>query len=165
MENEEFAALVADEVKNKASDEDVEYLRRSDNLVRWQEALFTLLSNLNSQIEEINSAEAASSRRYKEMGNEGVRLLVNSSKEYEDRRRKITRFKFHVEVKLDNVTRMINVIDEASVEKQASLAAFYKRAIMKHREVIDELEYDFSEADEALWECLSGNWTFDSIKK
>lgn len=165
MEDEEFAALVADEVKNKASNDDVEFLRQPENLVRWQEALFTLLSNLNTQIQEINAAEESSSKRYKEMGNEGVRLLIQSIKEYEERRKKISRFKFHVEVRLDNVTRMINVLDESSVEKQASLAAFYQRAIMKHRELLDELEYDFSEVDEALWEALSGNWTFDSIKK
>lgn len=164
MEDEEFAALVADEVKNKASDQDVEYLRRSDNLVRWQQALFQLLQNLANQIDDINSAEASASNRYKQMGNDGTRLLIQSVKEYEDRRKKITRFKFHVEIKLDNVTRMINVIDEDSVEKQASLAAFYKRAIMKHRDLMQELDYDFSDVDEALWEALTGNWTFDSIR-
>ena len=53
IDDETFARLVADNVKNKTSVAQNKFLELPDNNSRWQEALNSLVGTLNDQINEI----------------------------------------------------------------------------------------------------------------
>ena len=162
MQDDAFARLVAEEVKNKVSEQQREYLRLPDNWGRWQRALLALIENLNSQIDEISDSEKNATERYSNLGEDGLRLITESMAEYEIRKKKISRFKFHVEARLDEVTRMISMGTDA-VDERLKTVDLLRRAIERHREMIDEFDMDYSDVDEALWASLEGRWDFDKI--
>lgn len=162
MQDETFARLVAEEVKNRVTTAQADYLRLPENWGRWQRALATLVDNLNSQLIEIDEQEKSDSDRYNNLGEHGIRLLTESLSEHEARRKKISRFKFHVESKLDEVTRMIGLGSE-SVDEQVKAVEFLRRAIERHRELNEEALIDPTPIDIALWQSLDGKWEFDAI--
>lgn len=162
MLDDAFARLVAEEVKNRVSDAQRDYLRLPENWTRWQRALIALVENLNRQIDEINAKEAAQNARYTALGEAGVRLLAESMSEHEDRRKKIERFRFHVESRLDEVTRMIAVGSE-EVDDRLKTVQFLRAAIDKHHELFAKFNLEPTKIDEALWAAVDGFWEFDGI--
>ena len=162
MQDETFARLVAEEVKNRVTDTQIDYLRLPENWGRWQRALLTLIENLNNQLVGIEEQEKADSDRYQSLGEHGITLIAESLSEHEARRKKITRFKFHVESKLDEVTRMIGLGTEA-VDDQVKAVDFLRRAIERHRELNEQAMIDPTSIDNALWQSLEGKWEFDTI--
>lgn len=162
MNDDAFARLVADEVKNKATDEQVAYLLLPENWSRWQRALKSLIANLNSQRNSIIESERSAIDKYKHLGDEGVVIISELNANFEDRRRKIERFTFFVEQKYDEVTRKIATNTE-EIDKRIGMVGFYRRAIEKHRELMKEYELDSTDIDDALWASLDGRWEFDDI--
>jgi hypothetical protein len=162
MQDETFARLVAEEVKNRVTPTQADYLRLPENWGRWQRCLLTLINNLDNQLVEINEQEESDARRYKGLGDQGITLLTESLSEHEARRKKITRFKFHVEGKLDEVTRMIGLGSEA-VDDQVKAVDFLRKAIERHRELNEKAMIDPTPIDNALWQALEGRWDFDTI--
>jgi hypothetical protein len=162
MQDETFARLVAEEVKNRVTDTQVDYLRLPENWGRWQRALLTLIENLNNQLVGIDEQEKADADRYRSLGEHGITLIAESLSEHEARRKKITRFRFHVESKLDEVTRMIGLGTEA-VDNQVKAVDFLRRAIERHRELNEQAMIDPTPIDLALWQALEGKWEFDTI--
>ena len=162
MQDETFARLVAEEVKNRVTDTQVDYLRLPENWGRWQRALLTLIENLNNQLIGIDEQEKADADRYRSLGEHGITLIAESLSEHEARRKKITRFRFHVESKLDEVTRMIGLGTEA-VDDQVKAVDFLRRAIERHRELNEQAMIDPTPIDLALWQSLEGKWEFDTI--
>jgi hypothetical protein len=162
MQDETFARLVAEEVKNRVTDTQVDYLRLPENWGRWQRALLTLIDNLNNQLVGIDEQEKADADRYRSLGEHGITLIAESLSEHEARRKKITRFRFHVESKLDEVTRMIGLGTEA-VDDQVKAVDFLRRAIERHRELNEQAMIDPTPIDNALWQSLEGKWEFDTI--
>lgn len=160
MNDDAFARLVAEEVKNRVSKTQRDYLKMVDQWPRWQRALIALDQNLVGQLERINQDEADDRKRYEALGEDGVRLLAEAMSEYESRRSKIARFKFHVEKRLDEVTAMI----ARGVESMDDdLATFLSKAINKHREMLREYDLEPTPIDQALWDALEGQWAFDGI--
>jgi len=104
IDNETFAKMVAEEVKNKLSPAQRNILLEQHNWEKWQTALVALAENLNSQIETIDAESAADTQRYSSFGADGTKLIEASETAYTNRKRKIERFKFHVERRLDDVT-------------------------------------------------------------
>lgn len=162
MNEDAFARLVAEEVKNKVPDSQRDYLRLPENWTRWQRALLALIENLNNQLDGLAEAEKDAVARYEGFGDDGLKLLTESTVEYDNRRKKITRFKFHVENRLDEVTRMI-ALDSDAVDERLKTVELLRRAIERHREMLDEYEMDVSLIDEALWAVLEGRWEFDTL--
>jgi hypothetical protein len=162
MQDETFARLVAEEVKNRVTNTQADYLRLPENWGRWQRSLLTLIDNLNSQLIEIQENERSDSERYGNLGEHGVTLLAESISESEARRKKINRFKFHVESKLDEVTRMIGLGTDA-VDDQIKAVDFLRRSIERHRSLLQESGMEPTTVDQALWASLDGKWEFDSI--
>lgn len=162
MQDETFARLVAEEVKNRVTVTQADYLRLPENWGRWQRSLLVLIDNLNKQLVEINEQESNDSERYQNLGGHGITLLTESLSEHEARRKKINRFRFHVESKLDEVTRMIGLGTDA-VDDQVKAIDFLRRAIERHRELNELAMIDPTPIDLALWEGLDGKWEFDSI--
>jgi len=162
MLDETFARLVAEEVKNRVTDEQKEYLRLPENWTRWQRALITLGENLTNQLEVLSKQEEQDTERYRELGEAGLKLLAESLAEYETRRKKISRFKFHVDARLDEVTRMIALGSDA-VDERLKTVDFLRKSIEKHRSLMDELDVEPTPIDRALWAALDGKWEFGEI--
>ena len=57
LSDDEFARLVAEDVKNKSSVEQRNYLKSPGVRDRWRRALYLLIDNLNSQVEQIDNIE------------------------------------------------------------------------------------------------------------
>ena len=162
MLDETFARLVAEEVKNRVTEEQKEYLRLPENWTRWQRALIALGENLNSQLEALVKQEQQDTERYKTLGDSGLKLLAEALAEYETRRKKIARFKFHVDTRLDEITRMIALGSDA-IDERLKTVDFLRKAIEKHRSLMSELDVEPTVVDKALWAALDGKWEFDDI--
>jgi len=162
MLDETFARLVAEEVKNRVTDEQREYLRLPENWTRWQRALMILADNLNGQLVVLVGQEKEDTERYKGLGDAGLKLLAETLSEYETRRKKIMRFKFHVDGRLDEVTRMIALGSDA-VDERLKTVDFLRKAIERHRSLLQELDMEPTSVDQALWATLDGKWEFDDI--
>jgi chromosome segregation ATPase len=162
MLDETFARLVAEEVKNRVTDEQREYLRLPENWTRWQRALMVLAENLNNQLNVLTAQEKDDTERYKALGDAGLKLLAETLSEYETRRKKISRFKFHVDTRLDEITRMIALGSEA-VDERLKTVDFLRKAIERHQSLLQELDMEPTSVDKALWATLDGKWEFDDI--
>jgi hypothetical protein len=157
-----FAQLVAEEVKNKLSPSQREALLETDNWDRWKRALTALAENLISQIQEIEANAEADNNRYVAMGRDGRKLAREAEAAYASRKAKIERFKFHVEKRLDQVVGMISTgqpIDMSPFET----ANFYRRAIIRHRELMTQYDMEDTAIDRALWDTLENKWEFDRV--
>lgn len=162
MHDEVFARLVAEEVKNKVSAEQADYLRLPENWVKWQRCLNTLIDNLDNQLDDIEEQEEATTNRYRSLGEEGIKLMAEALSESESRRKKITRFRFHVEARLDEVTRMI-ALGSDQIDDRLKAVEFLRKAIDQHREMVLNYEFEPTPIDKALWAAKEGKWEFDSI--
>ena len=162
MLDETFARLVAEEVKNRVTDEQREYLRLPENWTRWQRALMILAENLNGQLTILTNQEKDDTERYKALGDAGLKLLAETLSEYETRRKKISRFKFHVDTRLDEITRMIALGSDA-IDERLKTVDFLRKAIERHQSLLQELDMEPTSVDKALWATLDGKWEFDDI--
>jgi hypothetical protein len=162
VDNETFAKMVAEEVKNKLSPAQRNILLEQHNWDRWQSALVALADNLNSQIMSIDADSEADTQRYSSFGSDGTKLIEASETAYSSRKRKIERFKFHVERRLDDVTKMIETgaIAESNGWEEVS---FYRRAIVQHRLMLQEYDLEETSIDRALWAALDKRWEFDKV--
>lgn len=162
LSDDAFARLVAEDVKNRVTQSQADYLRMEENWPRWRRALELLLSNLESQMAELADRERTEIGRYEMLGADGVRLLAEVQTDVEQRRRKIVRFRFHVESRLDEVVRFMSA-NSKSVDERARTNDLLRSAIERHREIIHEYDYEYDEVDEALWSSLDGQWAFDDL--
>lgn len=162
ISEESFARLVADDVKNRVTDEQRKYLRLYENRGRWREHILALLENLESQVEEIDRRVEQDRDLYGSLGDEGIKLMAEAQASSDERRKKVMRFRFHVENRLDECDRL-DAIESDRPDEFAASAAFMKRAIEKHKEMTFAAEYDPTEIDVALWQSLGGEWKFDDI--
>ncbi len=64
MNDEVFAQLVAEDVKNKVTDSQRDYLMLPHNRERWKRALLVLSENLDNQIDNINYDKQRDVERY-----------------------------------------------------------------------------------------------------
>lgn len=161
MNDDAFAKLVAEEVKNRASRENRAYLLQKENWGRWQKALHSLINNLNEQISDIEADIVADTDRYSQI-EEGTVLLSSALASYESRLKKIQRFRFHVESRLNQVDKMIETGVEPEDEPLALLILLQK-SIRRHKELMYEFDMENTAVDRALWASLDGKWLFDSI--
>lgn len=158
MNDDAFALLIAEDVKNTATPSQREYLALESNLHRWKRGLLALAENLNQQIASLDADQQDDMQRYVAMGKDGEKLLGQSIEHYTLKIAKIKRFKFHVEKKLNEVNSCL----ENSGTENASFADFLKAAILKHKELIIKFELDPTEIDEALWAAVDNVWNFDN---
>ena len=121
-----------------------------------------LTENLISQIQEIEANAEADDNRYSAMGRDGRKLAKEAQAAYAARKAKIERFKFHVDKRLDQVVGMIDTgqpIDMSPFET----ANFYRRAILRHRELMEQYDMEDTAIDRALWGALENKWEFDRV--
>ena len=161
MNDDAFAKLVAEEVKNRATRDSRAFLLRSDNWDRWQKALLALIENLDIQIENIDYDIEADTERYTKI--EGGNILLSEAlANYELRKKKIQRFRFHVENRLNQVNKMIETGVEIEDDALTTLVTLQK-AIRRHKEMMYEYDLEDTPIDRALWASLEGRWEFEKI--
>lgn len=165
MNDDAFARLVAEEVKNKVSQTQVDYLNMPENWSRWHRALIALDRNLESQLVRLKQDQQSDADRYASLGDDGVRLLAEAVSSYEDKIKKIERFKFHVETKIDSVTQKIatGVNGHSANSEMSQSETMLRNGIMAHKKLLLEFDMEPTEIDKALWALLEGKWLFESI--
>ena len=157
-----FAGMVAEEVKNKLSSNQRKELLKQENWTRWRDALLALVDNLEDQVASIDEDAEADRMRYEALGKEGRRLAKEAAQAYNSRKIKVNRFLFHVNRRLDEVTNMIET-GEAIQSDGWEEVDFLRRSIIKHRSMMREFDMEETAIDRALWSTLDGKWNFDSI--
>jgi hypothetical protein len=162
MNDDAFARLVAEEVKNRVSRNQREYLNLPENWTRWQRALIALDENLDGQLTRLDEDATADRQRYEALGEDGLKLLAEAMSDYEGRRSKVDRFRFHVGKRLDEVSRMIALGVEAAGD-DITAYSFLRKAIERHRQMLEEYDLESTPIDHALWDSLDGKWTFDQV--
>lgn len=162
MNDDAFARLVAEEIKNNASEQQREYLRLPENWSRWHRAVKALSDNLEHQLKIIHDKNQEEIARYQQLGDDGLKLIAEATAEFDNRRKKIERFKFHVTSRLDEISRMIALGTDA-VEERLKTVEFLRKAIESHREMMRYYDMEATPIDAALWLSLDGRWTFEDI--
>lgn len=162
MNDDAFARLVAEEIKNNASEQQREYLRLPENWSRWHRAIKALSDNLEQQLKNIHERNQEEVARYRELGDDGIKLIAEATAEFDNRRKKIERFRFHVTSRLDEVSRMIALGTDA-VEERLKTVEFLRKAIERHQEMMRYYDMEATPIDFALWSALDGRWNFDDI--
>ena len=160
MSDETFARLVADDVKNRVTDEQRQYLRLSENRDRWMIHIIALLRNLDQQVRDIEAHEERDREIYGALGEDGIRLLAEAQAASDERRKKVLRFRYHVEKRLDECERINIAHDDQDTEPDRPIL---RRAIEKHREMTEQVGINPTEIDTALWASLGGEWKFAEI--
>lgn len=162
MDDQTFARLVAEEAKNRISPSQRSLLTSKENWERWRLNLVALLENLDRQIQFVEYSRGSDVARYESFGDEGLALAQKANASYDSRVTKISRFRFHVERRLNEVTKMIETGEMAQADGWGT-ADFLKRGIAKHRELLNEYGLEETVIDRALWALLDGSWIFDDI--
>jgi len=157
-----FARMVAEEVKNKVNPLERAELRRVENWDRWKRALLALSENLQRQIESIEADSESDQKRYSSLDFKFKKLNDETQRYYNEKATRINRFKYHVDRRLDEVCIIIET-GESSVEDGWKEVDFYRRAIIAHRTLMRDFDLEDTAIDRSLWECLDSKWTFDSI--
>jgi hypothetical protein len=157
-----FARMVAEEVKNKLSPNQKEVLLQPENWPRWKQALLYLIENLDEQINDLKIDAISDAERYAKMGKHGEKLAIEAEKSYKFKIQKIDRFRFHVSRRLDDVATMLETGNVAKSDGWAEVS-FLKRAIAKHKAMLNEYDMEETPIDRALWDALNNEWTFDDI--
>jgi len=163
MTDDTFAKMVAEEVKNKVTIENRQFLLQKENWERWEKALEALVMNLNNQIVNIHEDLIADEERYGSIDG-GEKLLDEAKKAYESRVRKIERFKFHTENKLVQVSKMI-ASGVPMEDDSLRMLTLLRSAVKKHREMMEKCDLEDTPIDRALWDALDGKWSFNDISQ
>lgn len=159
IDDETFARLVADNIKNKTSVAQNKFLELPDNNLRWQKALNSLIDTLNDQINKISYETKESIGKYSDYGDISHDSLTRTIAHGDTRKQKIERFKFYVEKKLSEAQS----IDAADVV--ADLGSLTVMAIRKHQEMSLYHKIENTPLDIALYDSLNGVWSFNKIRE
>ena len=155
--------MVAEEVKNRLSPSQRRVLLERHNWERWRQNLVALLDNLDAQVDAIAQMHADDIERYESFGDDGLALLDQAAASYDSRTKKIARFRFHVERRLNEVAAMIETGEVAESSGWESVD-FLKRGIARHRALLREYDMEETVIDRALWSLLDERWEFDNIR-
>jgi hypothetical protein len=162
MDDDAFARLVAEDVKNHISPEQREYLSLPENRDRWERALVALVDNLDGQLADLQDREDNERQRYEVLGKDGLKLIAEMLADVENRKKKIVRFRYHVERRLEAVQRLAAGSSEEIAER-ARLVEFLRKAIEEHRAMMARANLEPTPIDQALWEALDGRWEFNAV--
>jgi hypothetical protein len=161
INDETFARLVADNIKNRTTTAQNKYLELPENSYRWQRALNALIRNLDEQINQINLDAQSDSDRYSQIGDAGAELLTQAISHYDAKKQKIERFRFYVVKKLADVV-MSGKVNNSVAQDGDSIV---HRAVRKHMSMGQLYGIEQTPLDRALYKALEGIWSFDDLKE
>ena len=162
MNDDAFARLVGDDVKNRISAEQEKYLSLPENWERWNRCLVTLLESINEQMDDLLERESRERERYEALGTDGLKLMAEMLTDVESRKNKISRFRHHVERKLETVQRLEAGVSD-SISERSRTVEFLRKSIGQHKSLLVEANIEPTLVDRALWDSLEGKWEFDQI--
>lgn len=162
ISDDAFAHMVAQEVKNKASEEHRQFLMQPGNIDRWLRTLNALLDNLNRQVESSQADMEADCDRYERLGEDGVVMLAEAKHYYEQKINKVEKFKFYVIKRISEVATISSQYKSGNVDNEKMLL-MCKDAIIAHMRYLREHDIETTPADEALYQAIEGIWAFDQI--
>lgn len=163
LNDDAFARLVSEDVKNRISSKQKQILLNPKNWERWKTSLILLSENLEEQLFNVDSDAESDASRYEQMGE--TTLAEEAKLAYQNKKNKISRFKFHVDRRLDEVVLLIEKNEKPKNYDTAPdpLIDFYRKAITTHRFLIYEYDLEETSIDRALWSALDGKWEFSNI--
>ena len=145
----DFEILVSEDIKNKTSSEDKQYLMAHKEV--WRDSLLVIIETVSEQIKELESEISELRSAYPDFDT-GPAASIN------EKRVKANRFRFHAEKKLAEVDRMILLGHEP--DPDTKLVHFLRDAILAHKQWHVDNELVPSEGDERLYKVLEGKWDF-----
>mgnify|MGYP001443198157 FL=1 len=154
MDDSTFDRLVSEDVKNLLSPEKSDFLRLPENQERWKQSLLKLITNLDEQISDLTQDENIAIKALPS------HMVTEYKINNDEKRTKISRFRFYVMQKISEVEKLIALGEEGATEKELSLAQFLKKAIEEHKRLMSENEFEPTPIDLALWSCTTGEWGF-----
>ncbi len=101
--SQSFARIVAEDVRNKATQAQRDYLELPENRERWQQALVALRTNLTAQSSASSERDRDAEQRYGAAGADGLIALTEALAENATHRQRIERFAFFVETRIEDV--------------------------------------------------------------
>jgi hypothetical protein len=152
MDDHTFDRLVSEDVKNVLSPEKSDLLRIPENRERWKVSLLTLIGNLEEQIGELTQNEKTATE------NLPSHLVSDYKIETDEKKTKITRFRFYVMQRISECEKLLALGEEESTD--LSFAEFLKKAIEEHQILMSNHEFEPTPIDKALWSSVSGEWGF-----
>lgn len=164
ISDDAFAHMVSQEVKNKASDEERDFLSDPSNVDRWLRALGALLSHLDEQISSAEEDMEADIARYERLGEDGIGVSAESRHYYEQKISKIKKFRFYVVRKISDVESIKKKYGSSHADEEKGII-MCRDAIVAHMQYLREYDIETTPADEALYLALEGVWAFDKIEK
>jgi len=156
MDQSEFDRLVSEDVKNLISPEKADYLRMPSNQRRWLTSLMKLIKNLDEQVEGLKQDEITITK------NMPSHFITGYKTESDEKRTKIGRFRFYVMQRATEAERMI-ALGEDHQDPDLKLADFLVKAIIQHKEMMVEYDFEPTPIDRALWKAIEGQWMFTGI--
>lgn len=163
VNDDTFARLVSEDVKNKISLKQKQILQDPQNWERWKDCLLFLSENLTEQILDIDSDAEQDIQSYVKIGE--LALMEEAKLAYKNKKNRIERFHFHVQRKLSDVVLMIEKNSTNQItSSETDISGFYKKAILMHRKLIYEYDFEETPIDRALWDAIDGIWSFSDIK-
>ncbi len=145
----DFEILVSEDIKNKTSSEDKQYLMAHKEV--WRDSLLIIIETVSEQIKELESEASELRSAYPDFDSDPAASI-------NERRVKANRFRFHAEKKLAEVDRMILLGHEP--DPDTKLVHFLRDAILAHKQWHADNELVLSEGDNRLYKALEGKWDF-----
>lgn len=147
----DFATIVSEDIKNKCSQHDKEWLRLPENHEKWRTCLFDIIETVNLKIVDLEHQISNLRDTYGD-------FTIDPAVGLEEQREKSNRFRFYAEKRLVEVDRLISLGNE--VDPSVSLASFLRDAIKAHKQWHVDNNLVPSEGDDCLYAALDGMWRF-----
>ena len=150
INEEEFALMVSEDIKNKADQMTKDLLRSPENRERWKKTLINIIKNVETRLEGLNKEAIVLRSTYPDFEADPAASIAKVIEKSE-------RFKFHAEKKLAEVDRMLFLEND---DPDSKLSSFLKDAILMHKKLKLQYKRPVDPADIGLWDAIDGKWTF-----
>lgn len=146
-----FEIIVSEDIKNKASQQDKDFLRLPENHLEWKQCLINIIQTVSEKIESLDADIESLRSAYSDFS-------IDPAAGLDDQREKSKRFRFYAEKRLAEVDRLISLGKDS--DPSLSLATFLRDAIIAHRKWNSEHGLINSKGDDYLYAALDGEWKF-----
>ena len=141
----DFEIIVSEDIKNKSSVTDKEFLKSHKE--EWRNALLVIVKTVSNKVKELDNEIDTLRSTYSG-------FEIDPASGLDEQRTKANRFRFHAEKKLAEVDRLIGLGTETN--QDSKLIDFLRDAISAHKVWVLENGHSPRKGDELLWEALDG---------
>lgn len=148
MNDDFFAKLIFDDLRNEISEENLSILHESSNLKKWRRGLDAILCRFEEKLADLEYEETADESRYVSLGREGKKLLKMATEHYSSKKNRLKKFIFRISQRLEYVDTLVQEEFYSEFEPAIELAA----AIKKHKQTIESMGIEPNVWDIELWQ-------------